>query len=27
MDLEPRFALALVGFSGEGGAKPHRRDV
>jgi hypothetical protein len=24
--FEPRFALALVGSSGEGGAKPHRRD-
>lgn len=26
MALEPRFAVALVGSSGEGGAKPHRRD-
>jgi alpha-galactosidase len=25
MAFEPRFALALVGSSGEGGAKPHRR--
>src|SRR5262249_29584521 len=24
--FEPRFALALVGSSGEGGAKPHRRN-
>ncbi len=26
MALEPRFAVALVGSSGEGGVKPHRRD-
>jgi lysophospholipase L1-like esterase len=26
MAFEPRFALVLVGSSGEGGAKPHRRD-
>jgi lysophospholipase L1-like esterase len=26
MAFEPRFALALVGSSGEGGAKPHRRN-
>lgn len=26
MAFEPRFAMALVGSSGEGGAKPHRRD-
>jgi hypothetical protein len=26
MALEPRFAVALVASSGEGGAKPHRRD-
>lgn len=26
MALEPRFAMVLVGSSGEGGAKPHRRD-
>ncbi len=26
MALEPRFAIVLVGSSGEGGAKPHRRD-
>lgn len=26
MALEPRFALVLVGSSGEGGAKPHRRN-
>ena len=26
MAFEPRFAIALVGSSGEGGAKPHRRD-
>lgn len=26
MALEPRFAVVLVGSSGEGGAKPHRRD-
>jgi hypothetical protein len=26
MAFEPRFAFALVGSSGEGGAKPHRRD-
>ena len=26
MAFEPRFAMVLVGSSGEGGAKPHRRD-
>jgi len=26
MAFEPRFTIALVGSSGEGGAKPHRRD-
>ena len=26
MAFEPRFAIALIGSSGEGGAKPHRRD-
>lgn len=26
MALEPRFAVALIGSSGEGGVKPHRRD-
>ena len=26
MAFEPRFAVVLVGSSGEGGAKPHRRD-
>src|SRR6185503_5481965 len=26
MAFEPRFAVALVGSSGEGGAKPHRRN-
>jgi hypothetical protein len=26
MAMEPRFAMVLVGSSGEGGAKPHRRD-
>lgn len=26
MAFEPRFSMALVGSSGEGGAKPHRRD-
>src|SRR5262249_18383034 len=26
MAFEPRFALVLVGSSGEGGAKPHRRN-
>ncbi len=26
MAFEPRFAIVLVGSSGEGGAKPHRRD-